>query len=271
MRAPGLAIAVLALVGAMLAQDGAPSAAAEAALLPPAPSSSSRATAAPPLPVAPSATQYELSQQRFRAAVEAPPDPPRRLTLQDKFQLFVRQANSPFTFAAAGVAAGVGQATDSPGFGPGWRGFQRRYTRGVTDSTSHAFFSKFLIPVLARQDPRFRRNGRESFRARVFSALRQVGTAQTDEGDFEFNYSQVVGSAVSATIANLYYPRRSRGLRRTSYRTVTMLGTEAGANLVREFLPDLKRVFLGGPKVSEREREALSWRTGRQPSITLER
>lgn len=265
MRAPGFGIAVLALASALVAQDDA------RVMAPEPPASSSRMPAAPELPAAPSATQYELSQQHFRAALEAPPDPPRRLTANDKFQLFVREANSPFTFAAAGAAAGVGQATDSSGFGQGWHGYQRRYTAAMADSGTYAFFSKFLIPVLARQDPRFKRNGREPFGARVFSALRQVGTAQTDEGDYQFNYSQVLGTAVSASIANLYYPRQARGFRRTGVRTVTKLATEAGANVVREFLPDVKRAIFGQPKVSEREREALTWRTGTQPSVTPER
>jgi hypothetical protein len=264
MWAPRFGLFVLMLAGALVAQDAAP--------LPAAPSSSSRDAAAQELPAAPSATQLQLSQERFRAQVDAPPELPRRLTAGDKFQLFMQHTNSPFTFTAAGVAAGVGQAANTdPGFGQGWRGFRSRYGAALADTESHAFFSKFLIPVLAHQDPRYKRNGREPFAARVLDALSQIVETDDDEGEPQFNYSQVLGTAVSASISNVYYPPSSRGFRRTGYRAVTRLGTEAGMNVVREFLPDLKRAIFGRPKVSEREREALSWRTGTQPSVTPER
>jgi hypothetical protein len=258
MWAPRFGLVFLSLFGVLAAQE-----------LPPAPSSSSRDQAAQELPAAPSSVQLQASRERFRAEIDAPPELSRRLTVGDKFQLFVNHANSPFTFTAAGVAAGLGQATNAgPGFGQGWRGFKRRYGASIADSGTHAFFSKFLIPVLAHQDPRYKRNGRDPFGTRVLDALSQIVETETDDGETQFNYSQIFGSAVSASISNTYYPTQSRGFRRTGYRTVTRLATEAGMNVVREFLPDIKRAFFGPPKVTEREREALTWRTGTQPSVT---
>lgn len=263
MRAPKYGLALLLFAGMMAAQQPAE--------LPHAPSAL-RAGEASELPAAPSATQMEVSRERFRAQIEAPPDLPRRLTVADKFQVFLEHGTSPFTFTAAGVAAGIGQATNAdPGFGQGARGFSRRYGAALADSETGAFFSKFLIPVLAHQDPRYRRNGRDPFGARVLDALSQIVEIETDDGETQFNYSQVLGTAVSASISNAYYPPGSRGLRRTGYRTVTRLATEAGLNVVREFLPDIKRAFFGPPKVTEREREALRWHTGTQPSIEPQR
>jgi len=264
MWAPRFGLVFLLLSGTLLAQDGTS--------IPQAPSSSSRDQAAQELPAAHSATQLQLSRQRFLERIDTPPDARRRLTAGEKFQFFVQDTNSPFTFAAAGVAAGIGQATNTtPGFGQGWNGFGRRYGAALADSGTHAFFSKFLIPVLAHQDPRYKRNGREPFGARVLDALSQIVEIDDDDGETQFNYSQILGTAASASLSNTYYPQSSRGFKRTGERTVTRLGAEAGLNVVREFLPDVKRAIFGPKKVTEREREALQWRTGSQPSITPQR
>jgi hypothetical protein len=196
------------------------------------------------LPAAPSATQMQLEQQRFRSRIDVPPDQPQRLTSEDKFNLYLEQTYSPFTFAAAGVSAGLSQATNaSPGFGQGWPGYGKRYGAALADSQTSAFFSKFLIPVLAHQDPRYKRNGREAFFPRLFDAVSQVVDTVDDDGDPSFNYSQVLGTVVSSTIANAYYPSGSRGLLHTANRAVNGLGGAAGANVLREFWPDIKHAL----------------------------
>ena len=271
MRALSLLSILLTLSGAALAQgahyDGE---------LPAAPSavsssrdySSSRDSQA--LPPAPSTTQQEISRQRFRSQLDLAPGEPQRLTALDKFHFYVEQANSPFTFAAAGVSAGLSQTMGtSPGFNRGWAGYGKRYGAALADSQTDAFFTKFLIPMMARQDPRYKRNGREGFLQRLFGAASQVVDTVDDDGDPTFNYSQVLGTVVSASIANAYYPPESRGMRRTANRAINGLGGAAGANVLREFWPDVKRLLVRR-KVSQREVEALSWRTGSQPSIVPE-
>jgi len=240
--------------------------------LPAAPSavSSSRDAQSGLLPPAPSSTQQDVQRQRFRARLDVLPGAPQRLTAQDKFQLYVERTNSPFIFAAAGVSASLAQATgSSPGFNRGWAGYSTRYGAALADSQTNAFFTKFLIPMMARQDPRFKRKGREGFLPRLFGAASQVVNTIDDDGDPAFNYSQVLGTVVSASIANAYYPPESRGMRRTANRAVNGLGGAAGANVLREFWPDVKRMLFHR-KVSQREVEALSWSTGSQPSIVPE-
>src|SRR3954470_14325906 len=226
---------------------------------------------AEPLPAAPSTTQQDIERQRFRSAIDMVPGEPQHLTTQEKFNLYVQQTYSPFTFAAAGVSAGLSQAGNSPGFNQGWAGYGKRYGAALADSETSAFFTKFLIPVMARQDPGFKRNGREPFLSRLWDAASQVVDTVDDDGDPTFNYSQVLGTVVSASIANAYYPPESRGMRRTANRAVNGLGGAAGANVLREFWPDIKRVFIRHHKVSGREIEALTWRTGSQPSVTPQR
>jgi len=219
------------------------------------------------LPLAPSATQQQLQQERYREAIDVPPDMPARLSAEDKFNLFLEHSTSPVTFSAAAASAGLGQAVGAErSFGGGWHGYTRRYGVALADSETSAFFGKFLIPMLAHQDPRYKRNGREAFFPRVLDALSQIIDTTTDDGEPQFNYSQVLGTVVSASIANIYYPPGQRGLRHTGIHVVKTLSTDAGMNVVREFLPDIKQYFFGR-RISEREREALSWRTGSQESV----
>ena len=233
-------------------------------------SSRSMNTEAAGLPSAPSTTQHAMQQERFRAQLAQAPDQPQRLSAGDKFNIFMEQTHSPFTFAAAGVSSGLSQATNSdPGFGQGWAAYGHRYGAALADSETSAFFSKFLIPVLARQDPRFKRNGREAFLPRLFDAMSQVVDTVDDDGDPAFNYSQVLGTVVSSSIANIYYPPQSRGFKRTANRAVNGLAGAAGANVLREFWPDIKRMLVRH-KSTASEVEALRWRTGSQPSIVPE-
>jgi hypothetical protein len=220
------------------------------------------------LPMAPSATQQQVQQQRFLEQVDVPPQSTHRLTAGDKFQLFLQQGTSPLTFSAAAVSAGVAQATHTdPAFCCGWNGYTHRYGLALADSESNAFFAKFLIPMLAHQDPRYQRNGREAFFPRVLDALSQVIDTTTDDGEPQFNYSQVLGTVVSDSIANAYYPPGERGLRHTGIKIVRTLGADGGMNIVREFLPDIKAKLFGS-RINEREREALTWRTSGQMTVT---
>jgi len=223
------------------------------------------------LPAAPSSTRRQTQRQRFmESLIELAPVERQRLTAEDKFNLFVEASHSPITFAGAGVSAGFMQATDpNAGFNRGWSGYSKRYGAALADSQTNAFFTKFLIPVLAHQDPRYKPSGDESFISRLFDAASQVVDTVDEDGDPTFNYSQVLGTVVSASISNAYYPAESRGMLRTANRAVNGLGGAAGANILREFWPDIKHVFVRR-KVSQREIEALNWRTGSQPSILPE-
>lgn len=215
------------------------------------------------LPAAPSSSQQQAQEMKFREQLGDLSTPRGPLTAGDRFQIFVQESTSPFTFSAAAASAGLMQASGGArGFAPGWNGAQRRYAAAVADTELDNFFGKFLIPMLAKQDPRYKRNGHESVGSRLFDAVSQVVEIDDEHGEPQFNYSQVLGTAVSATISNAYYPLESRGIRRTGERFGAKLAAGAGANVMREFLPDVKRFLFGRHKVSENQRDALTWRTG---------
>jgi hypothetical protein len=104
------------------------------------------------------------------------------------------------------------------------------------------FLGDFVVASALHEDTRYRRIG-ESRRLwpRVGYAISRSIVTRTDSGDGTFNWSNVVGTAMSAGLSNAYYPPVSR----TAAATLTNWGTSiAGsglANLMPEFLPDFKR------------------------------
>jgi hypothetical protein len=64
---------------------------------------------------------------------------------------------------------------------------------------------------------------------------------RTDSGTATFNWSNVVGTAMSAGLSNAYYPPASRAAAATLGNWGTTVAGSGLANLMPEFLPDFKR------------------------------
>src|SRR2546426_6833868 len=96
------------------------------------------------------------------------------LTPSQKFHLFVKGAFDPFVYVAAGMQAGVSQATNQfEGYGQGASGYGKRYGASLADEVSGQFFSNFSYPVLLKEDPRYFRLGEGSLKHRIGYAIAQ--------------------------------------------------------------------------------------------------
>lgn len=162
------------------------------------------------------------------------------LTPKQKFRLFVKSATDPFIFAAAGVQAGIGQATDEfPGYGQGGSGYAKRYGATLADSTTSNFFSNYAYPVLFKEDPRYFRLGQGSITHRIVYSLEQEFVIRTDRGTRRFSYSNVLGAFTAGGISNLYYPSSDRGFGLTMSRSAIALGYGSLGGLIDEFWSDI--------------------------------
>ncbi|MGH9579830.1 MAG: hypothetical protein ACRD2R_02450, partial [Terriglobales bacterium] len=72
-------------------------------------------------------------------------------------------------------------------------------------------------------------------------ALSRVAVTRNDSGAPGFNYSLVLGSLASAGLSNAYYPESDRSAPRTLRSAGLKLAVNAGVNVLKEFLPDLRR------------------------------
>lgn len=192
------------------------------------------------------------SQDRKQTANSEPqPEPklpnappvPTRLTNRQKFDTFAKRTYSPYTFASAAFSATWAQMWgDFYSYGGGMQGWSKRFGASLTDSEGRAFFNSFLLPVIFQQDPRYFPSHKQGLLPRAWYAGTRVIVGRGDDGRNMFNYSDVLSVLFMSSLQNSYYPRRDRGLPDTMNRFVGGLGSDATANVLREFSPDIKRI-----------------------------
>ena len=167
------------------------------------------------------------------------------LTTGQKFHLFGKSSFDPFAYAAAGLQAGLGQATNEfPGYGQGAAGYGKRYGASLADQVSSNFFANFLYPTLLKEDPRYFRLGEGSIKHRIGYSLVQEFVTRTDKGTRRFNFSNALGAFSSGGLSNVYYPATDRGLGLTMSRSAISLLYGSAGGLVDEFWPDIDRKLL---------------------------
>lgn len=168
------------------------------------------------------------------------------LTVSQKAGLWVKNSVSPSAFLGAAAGAGIGQATNSPsGYGQGAEGYGKRFGSLMATHATTEFAGTFVIPSIARQDPRYFVHGQGTFGQRLGHALSRVVVAPNDNGGYGFNWGGVFGPLVGETVANTYLPVREQTGARTAQRYGTELAVKAGTNVLREFWPDIfKRIGL---------------------------
>jgi hypothetical protein len=77
----------------------------------------------------------------------------------------------------------------------------------------------------------------------VLYAATRVAVGRTDNGRSTFNSPELFGTLFASSLQNTYYPRQYRGFDDTMGRFGGALGSDVIGNLMREFTPDLKRLF----------------------------
>ena len=176
-------------------------------------------------------------------AAETPAYTP--LSPHQKFHIFVQQTYSIYTVANTAFDAGWAQLTDDwPAYGMGAEGYGKRYGALLANHEASSFFGNFLFPTLLHQDPRyFRRGPGHSIFSRVAYATSRVLVTRTDSGTNNFNSSSLLGLLFVDGLTNAYYPRPERGLGDTMSRFGGGVLSNAETNLLREFMPDMMRIF----------------------------
>jgi Carboxypeptidase regulatory-like domain len=166
------------------------------------------------------------------------------LAPKHKFELAWRSATDPVTLAGVGVLAGVEQATDRWGaYGQGAQGYGKRYGATYVNIFSGTLIGGAVLPSLLKQDPRYFYKGRGSKASRLLYAVGNSFICKGDNGKWQPNYSNVMGSFAAAGLASLYYPADDR--RGSSFIVSTALirlGETSLASVLEEFvLPKLSR------------------------------
>jgi carboxypeptidase family protein len=172
------------------------------------------------------------------------------LNSRQKFKLAWRMTIDPVTFGMVAVVAGVQQGQDDfSGYGQGSQGYAKRYGASFADLVSGTFIGSAILPSLLKQDPRYFYKGTGSGPARIRYALASAVICKGDNGHWQANYSNILGSLAAGGISNLYYPAENRhGAGLTFENGLIGIGTTAAANLLQEFV--VRRFTPSVPKQS---------------------
>jgi hypothetical protein len=165
------------------------------------------------------------------------------LTAGQKFKVVTRGSFDYIQIPWYGFLAGVSQAENSePGYGQGAAGYGKRFAAYFADGTIENYFTGAVLPTVLHQDPRFFQLGKGGFWHRTGYAIGWIFVTRTDSGGQQFNYSEVVGSALSAGISTYsYHPRGDRNLPNAASVWGTQVGYDTITIVVKEFWPDIRR------------------------------
>jgi hypothetical protein len=160
------------------------------------------------------------------------------LTSKQKFKLAWKTVTDPFTLVFVGGAAGVEQAQDHfAEYGQGAQGYGKRFGAGYADAFAGTFIGGAIFPSLLKQDPRYFYKGTGSVRSRTLYAIANALICKGDNGRWQANYSNVLGSLAAGGISNLYYPSQDRnGAGLTFENGALGIGATAISNLFQEFV-----------------------------------
>lgn len=168
-----------------------------------------------------------------------------RLTAKQKFAVVARGSFDYVEFPWYGFQAGISQAENSePGYGQGAEGYGKRYGAAFADGTIENFWTGAILPSILREDPRFYQMPEGSFTHRTGYAVSRIFITRTDSGHSTFNFSEILGSAISAAISTYsYHPRADRTLKNTASVWGSQVGYDTLTIEVKEFWPDIKRMI----------------------------
>ena len=160
------------------------------------------------------------------------------LTSKQKFELAWKSTLDPVTFILTGAIAGAQQANHVfSGYGQGAQGYGKRYGADYADTVTSTFVGSAILPSLLKQDPRYFYKGSGSTRSRFLYAIANSVICKGDNGRWQANYSNILGSLAAGGISNLYYPPQDRnGAGLTFENAAIEIGASAAANLLQEFV-----------------------------------
>ena len=188
------------------------------------------------------------------------------MTAKQKYAAVARGTFDYVQYPWWAFLAAIGQANNSePGYGQGWDAYGKRFGTQVADGIIENFMTGAVLPSLLHQDPRFYASTKGSFARRTGYAVSRIFVTRGDSGHSQFNASEIVGSAMSASISTFSYHPRSTYIStptnphmfvpsdRTLKNAADVWGTQVCYDtltiVLKEFWPDIHRKFARKQKI----------------------
>lgn len=166
------------------------------------------------------------------------------LSPRDKFNIVLRRSYAPDTLASAVFDTTMAQASGQWfQYGGGMQGWGQRLGAILANTESRRFIQGFVLSAALHQDPRYFACPQDRLIARMWYAATRLLVTRSDSGAETFNSSEVLGALFTSSLQNAYFPRPDRGLDDMLGRFTGSLISDATSNLIREFKPDIQRLF----------------------------
>lgn len=185
-----------------------------------------------------------LPPQRKYAQTIEPGRQAQDLSGADKMILSFTEVARPVTLLPALYSASYEQLFNTdPKYGHDPGAFGEKFGASMLRSATVRVFSDGLLAAAFHQDPRYYRIGHGNIFHRALLSARQALIRRGDNGNDQFNYSGIGGRAVAAALVVTYYPEPSVTARVVGLTFASSIATDAGGDLVLEFLPNIIRRF----------------------------
>jgi hypothetical protein len=124
--------------------------------------------------------------------------------------------------------------------------FEQRYGAAFADGTIENYMTAAILPSHLRQDPRYYQLGRGGFWRRTEYAIGRLFVTRGDYGGQQFNFSEIGGGLISATISTYaYHPSADKNFSNVLSVWGTQLGYDGISLVAKEFWPDIKSKIRG--------------------------
>lgn len=154
-----------------------------------------------------------------------------------KYQLALRTSTDIATFLGAGFLAGIDQASDvAPHYEQGASGYAKRFGAAYAGSAIDIVLGGAVFPALFHQDPRYFYQGTGSKKSRMLHAMSSPFVAKGDNGNWQPNYSSMVGDVTASAMTNLYYPEGDRGVGLVVKGALEITGARIVSAVLQEFV-----------------------------------
>jgi hypothetical protein len=162
-------------------------------------------------------------------------------TPKERLNVYVKDFISPFHFFFAGAQAGITQWQDTPHeWGQGASGYGLRYGNYYGYETISDVLQMFGEDIL-HEDNYYYGSGYHGFWKRTKYALKSSVLARGADGTQHFSFSQLGSTAGAAFISRIWQPRSTGSAGDGAVSFGIAMGTNAGINVAREFMPDVVR------------------------------
>jgi hypothetical protein len=170
-----------------------------------------------------------------------PQNPPSRLTLHDRFGLYVHSFTTVESAIGPAFGAAYGQWQNEP---HEWGQEASGYGRRIGSGYGRLFISqtiRFGVAAADNEDPRFEPSNESGFWRRAKHAIAGNFVTHSMRGERMPAYSRFAGPYGAAFTSNAWYPRSQGDNVHAFERGSTAFASGVGWSLMREFWPDVHR------------------------------